>query len=247
VRPLYVDANLVVVPTLVSAGTNVKVLEAMAMERAVVSTTSGCAGLGMEHGRSVWIADDPAGFAEGVARLISDGALRKRVAQEARLLAERNFDWRSLGEKQQALWEELVCSRIAVRTARLEDLEQIARIQAACPESARWEPRSYLAHDCLVAEMAGRTVGFVVSRRVSEQESEILNLAVAPELRRQGVATALLREALTTLPGSFYLEVRQSNAAARRLYGKFGFKEAGVRPRYYESPPEDGIVMKLRT
>ena len=46
VRPLYEEANLVLVPTLVSAGTNVKVLEAMAMERAVVSTSSGCAGLG---------------------------------------------------------------------------------------------------------------------------------------------------------------------------------------------------------
>ena len=44
VRPLYVEANLVMVPTTVSAGTNVKVLEAMAMQRAVVSTTSGCAG-----------------------------------------------------------------------------------------------------------------------------------------------------------------------------------------------------------
>ena len=52
-RPLYVEANLVIVPTTVSAGTNVKVLEAMAMQRAVVSTTSGCAGLGLLHGHSV--------------------------------------------------------------------------------------------------------------------------------------------------------------------------------------------------
>ena len=51
VRPLYVEANLVLVPTLVSAGTNLKVLEAMAMERAVVSTSPGCAGLGLEHMR----------------------------------------------------------------------------------------------------------------------------------------------------------------------------------------------------
>ena len=62
VRPLYVQANLVIVPTTVSAGTNVKVLEAMAMQRAVVSTTSGCAGLGLLHGHSVWVADTPEAF-----------------------------------------------------------------------------------------------------------------------------------------------------------------------------------------
>ncbi len=62
VRPLYVEANLVIVPTTVSAGTNVKVLEAMAMERAVVSTPSGCAGLGLLHGHSVWVGETPAGF-----------------------------------------------------------------------------------------------------------------------------------------------------------------------------------------
>jgi len=65
VRPLYVDCNLVIVPTTVSAGTNLKVLEAMAMERVVVSTSCGCAGLGLEHDRSIYIADDASAFAEG--------------------------------------------------------------------------------------------------------------------------------------------------------------------------------------
>ena len=64
------ETNLVLVPTLVSAGTNVKVLEAMAMERAVVSTPSGCAGLGLEHGQSVWIAADAHSFADGIATLL---------------------------------------------------------------------------------------------------------------------------------------------------------------------------------
>ncbi|MGH6693399.1 MAG: glycosyltransferase, partial [Gammaproteobacteria bacterium] len=64
VRPFYVVANVVVVPTVVSAGTNLKVLEAMAMERAVVSTACGCAGLGLEHSRSVWIADNATQFVE---------------------------------------------------------------------------------------------------------------------------------------------------------------------------------------
>ena len=108
VRPLYVDSNLVIVPTTVSAGTNLKVLEAMAMERAVVSTSCGCAGLGLEHNASVWIADDAGDFAEGVARLVESPVERARLARAAREIAERNFDFKQLGEKQRALYREML-------------------------------------------------------------------------------------------------------------------------------------------
>jgi glycosyltransferase involved in cell wall biosynthesis len=108
VRPLYVDSNLVIVPTTVSAGTNLKVLEAMAMERAVVSTSCGCAGLGLEHDVSIWIADDAESFAEGVARLVESPAERARLARAARAIAERNFDWKQLGEKQRELYREML-------------------------------------------------------------------------------------------------------------------------------------------
>jgi glycosyltransferase involved in cell wall biosynthesis len=104
VRPLYVEANLVLVPTTVSAGTNVKVLEAMAMERAVVSTTSGCAGLGLVDGQSVRVADDPETFARAVEELIADPAARTRMAKAAREHAIRNFDWEAIGEKQRGLF-----------------------------------------------------------------------------------------------------------------------------------------------
>jgi glycosyltransferase involved in cell wall biosynthesis len=108
VRPLYVDCNLVIVPTTVSAGTNLKVLEAMAMERAVVSTSCGCAGLNLEHGASVWVADDAGSFAAGVARLVESPAARARLARAARAIAERHFDWKRLGEKQRALYREML-------------------------------------------------------------------------------------------------------------------------------------------
>jgi glycosyltransferase involved in cell wall biosynthesis len=107
VRPLYADANLVIVPTTVSAGTNLKVLEAMAMERAVVSTTRGCAGLGLEHGASVWVADSAADFAAGVASLLESPTERGRLAKAALGIAERNFDWSRLGAKQRAIWDRL--------------------------------------------------------------------------------------------------------------------------------------------
>jgi glycosyltransferase involved in cell wall biosynthesis len=103
VRPLYVETNLVLVPTTVSAGTNVKVLEAMAMERAVISTSSGCAGLGLLHGHSVWVADSAVAFAAGVATLINDSERRRQIALAAYGVALRNFDWAAIGEKQRAL------------------------------------------------------------------------------------------------------------------------------------------------
>ena len=103
VRPLYVEANVVIVPTTVSAGTNVKVLEAMAMRRAVISTTSGCAGLGLLHGHSVWVADAAEAFAAGIATLINDPERRAALADAAYAHARRQFDWRVLGKKQREL------------------------------------------------------------------------------------------------------------------------------------------------
>jgi len=103
VRTLYVESNLVLVPTTVSAGTNVKVLEAMAMRRAVVSTASGCAGLGLLHGHSVWIGDTPEAFAAGIATLIADPERRAQIAEAAHAHAVRKFDWSAIGEKQRAL------------------------------------------------------------------------------------------------------------------------------------------------
>jgi glycosyltransferase involved in cell wall biosynthesis len=75
----------------------------MAMRRAVVSTTSGCAGLGLLHGHSVWVADTPEAFAAGVATLIADPERREQLAHAAYADAVRNFDWAAIGEKQREL------------------------------------------------------------------------------------------------------------------------------------------------
>jgi glycosyltransferase involved in cell wall biosynthesis len=108
VRPMYIDTWIVIVPTLVSAGTNLKVLEAMAMERAIVSTPSGCAGIGLEDGHSVRIASSPREFAVVINELVADHCLRRRLARNARLLAEQRFDWVEIGKKQATLWKELL-------------------------------------------------------------------------------------------------------------------------------------------
>jgi polysaccharide biosynthesis protein PslH len=107
VRPLYVEANLAIVPTTVSAGTNVKVLDAMAMQRAVISTPSGCAGLGLLHGISVWEAETPEAFAAGIATLMADPERRKQIALAAYGDAQRHFDWRAIGQRQRDLLRSL--------------------------------------------------------------------------------------------------------------------------------------------
>ncbi len=97
-----------------------------------------------------------------------------------------------------------------------------------------------------VAE-AERIVGYVFCREVAG-ESEILNLAVDPAQRRGGVGRALLGAALGWLEergaGETYLEVRESNLAAIKLYEGAGFRAVGRRSGYYQRPPEDAIVYR---
>ncbi|HYW47737.1 MAG TPA: glycosyltransferase family 4 protein [Bryobacteraceae bacterium] len=95
-RPLYATAAVVVVPLEVSAGTNIKVLEAMACGKAVVTTPIGCAGLGLRHRRDALIEADWAAFARAVGELLSDGALRSSVAAQARRTAEERFSWTAI-------------------------------------------------------------------------------------------------------------------------------------------------------
>jgi len=74
---------------------------------------------------------------------------------------------------------------------------------------------------------------------------ELLNLAVAPEYRRRGIARGLIHEMFVLRRGSIFLEVRESNHAARSLYQSMGFREIHIRPKYYDKPRESGIVMQF--
>jgi ribosomal-protein-alanine N-acetyltransferase len=113
-----------------------------------------------------------------------------------------------------------------------------------------WAAKSFLKHSCAVAEIGDEIVGFLVSREIfagggdAPPEREILNLAVATRYRRQGIAARLLGHELSRR-AIFYLEVRESNTAARALYGKFGFREINRRTGYYRHPPETAIVMRM--
>ena len=86
-----------------------------------------------------------------------------------------------------------------------------------------------------------------MTRTLTAGASEILNLAVAPAHRRQGVAHALVQSCLRDFQGEVFLEVRESNFVAKQFYKSLGFEEFIVRPRYYSSPDESGIVMKFHS
>ncbi|MGD0137069.1 MAG: GNAT family N-acetyltransferase, partial [Bryobacteraceae bacterium] len=139
----------------------------------------------------------------------------------------------------------LMPSRVRIRPAHARDLLQITAIQRTAPESSQWEAQDYLAFDCQVAEQDDCIAGFLVSRSVADKEREILNIAIHPDFRRLHIATELLQAELSRWRGTHFLEVRKSNAPARRLYEGLGFQSVGERPAYYENPPETGIVMRI--
>jgi [ribosomal protein S18]-alanine N-acetyltransferase len=98
---------------------------------------------------------------------------------------------------------------------------------------------------CLSARRDGRMVGYVVCSRY-DTVWHIMNVAVDPDERRTGVATALLTALLERVGdrrARFTLEVRQSNLAAIALYEGFGFRTAGLRRRYYQDNGEDALIM----
>jgi len=99
----------------------------------------------------------------------------------------------------------------------------------------------------LVAVERGSVVGYVIGQTAAD-EGEILNLGVAPAHRGRGVGHALVERMLALLHERgaevAYLEVRESNGAARHLYESLGFREVARRRRYYRRPVEDAVVLR---
>lgn len=222
-------------------------LEAMAMERAIVASPAAAEALGLQHNASAWIARDASASAEGIVTLLGDPELRRRLARAARRVVEERFDWKQIGALERGLLHEIVNRPPAIRPARKEDAAELDRIQRLSTEAILWEPLSYLTYDCRVADLGGRMAGFVVSRSLSPQESEILSLVVDPEVRRRGIGSLLMQEALGDRSvTTWYLEVRESNWRARNLYKKLGFEDISLRPAYYQDTGEPAVVMRLK-
>jgi ribosomal-protein-alanine N-acetyltransferase len=134
-----------------------------------------------------------------------------------------------------------------VRRGSESDLAGVAEVQAASAEASQWNVHDYLSYDLIVALCQEQVAGFAVARRLAEGESELLNLAVRPIFRRHGIGRRLFSELLCGHSGALWLEVRESNTAARNFYKSLGLQETGHRPEYYDNSGEGAIVMNFHS
>jgi len=143
-----------------------------------------------------------------------------------------------------------------IRPAARADVPTLITLERAAATAAHWTAEQYHAifsdqdvpRIALVIEQETEIDGFLIARAV-EHEWEIENIAVAGPARRRGCGTRLLGSFLDTVRGqgaqAVFLEVRESNLAARRLYEKWAFVESGVRRWYYREPKENAIIYRF--
>lgn len=138
-----------------------------------------------------------------------------------------------------------------IRKMLEEDLDQVAEIEQSI-FSLPWSRKSFLdacqkeSNIYLVAVDDGEVLGYVGMWTVLG-EGDITNVAVKESARRKGIGELLISELISAgrmaKTDIFFLEVRESNEAARRLYEKQGFLQIGIRKNFYEKPVENAIVM----
>ena len=138
-----------------------------------------------------------------------------------------------------------------VREMEADDLGQVAEIEKAL-FSVPWTKEGFMTYLLkpnavfLVVEEKGNILGYCGAIIVLD-EADITNVAVREERQREGIGnflvTSLLRLAVDIGVTTLHLEVRKSNGSARRLYGRLGFEEAGIRKNYYTEPQEDAVLM----
>jgi sugar transferase (PEP-CTERM/EpsH1 system associated) len=107
VRPYIAGAGVVVIPLRIGGGTRLKVLEAMAMSKAIVSTTLGCEGFDLASGQELVLADAPAGFAAALLDLLRDPGRRERLGRVARRFAASRYDWGMIVPRLEQTYETL--------------------------------------------------------------------------------------------------------------------------------------------
>jgi len=107
IRPYMDEAAVMVVPIRIGSGTRLKILDAMAMGKAIVSTSVGCEGLNVNDGKDILIADDPEGFSDNTIDLLKNSD--KRIALEKNALdLAKTYDWDLIRKKQEAVYQDVV-------------------------------------------------------------------------------------------------------------------------------------------
>jgi polysaccharide biosynthesis protein PslH len=108
VRPLLDSASAIVVPLRIGSGTRLKILEAMAMARPIVTTPMGVDGIEAYDGEHLLIAPDPGAFAAAVLRVLGDAAYGAALGERARRLAETQYAWSAIGDRLDRTYRELL-------------------------------------------------------------------------------------------------------------------------------------------
>ena len=129
----------------------------------------------------------------------------------------------------------------------------VAAIEKECFGMDAWSEKSVASELTnqlslwLVAVDGDRVAGYVGSQTVCD-ETDMMNVAVTADFRRRGIGeqlvTALVEELKTIDSHCLTLEVRASNTPAQAMYEKLGFAEIGRRPRYYQNPKEDALILR---
>ena len=105
-RPYLAELTVAIAPLLIGSGTRLKILEALAMQKAVVSTSIGCEGLSVSSGEHLLVADQPAAFAQAVVKLIRDPLKRATLGAAGRALVEAEYSWEKCGDRLLNILEE---------------------------------------------------------------------------------------------------------------------------------------------
>ena len=147
---------------------------------------------------------------------------------------------------------------ILVRPATEADVASVLDVAGECETAPRWAEAEYrrivvgasCLKRCLMVALDGRVLGGFAVGSVAAGIGQLESVAVRPAWQRQGVGHALCRGVLEWCSAQgaevVELEVRAGSEGARKLYERLGFEVAGQRPRYYEAPADDAILMRLR-
>ena len=134
-----------------------------------------------------------------------------------------------------------------IKKLSLEHIDSVVEIENTC-FSNPWSSEDLTAQidnetsHFLVALIDDKVVGYM-GLQIFSGEGYVTNVAVLPEYRGQGIAQALIDEQMKNKMDFITLEVRESNIPAIRLYEKTGFKNVGIRPKFYTNPTENAIIM----
>jgi ribosomal-protein-alanine N-acetyltransferase len=152
---------------------------------------------------------------------------------------------------------------VKIRKATVDDIPSMMALARESATAAQWTEQQYrellspaarahrlaiVAESAVAPDKAEDLLGFLIARFLTP-ECELENIVVSPAVRRRGIGKqlldALLLAARETNSEAVFLEVRESNYAARAFYGSAGFKLDGQRKSYYFNPSEDAILYRL--